>query len=280
MATDQLRQLESLMNRLDQDRAASQQPADISSRTPNTVSTKFNAADSIERQLHADGHRVWGFVVYRCAYASDSDWETCIQRIKASIRKAMGMYNGHDLLEEGRFRLTVIEDANALDGASTQVVRQHFTEWCSRALNEEQGSNEEIESRRQEAEPWYGSLALRYRFCVQVDEASLQSIVSAETAGEGWVKLIKGAWKARASRASEAETQQQEPETDGLVEDQGDYEEYEEDEEHPAIEGCTEEDVGWMKVQYQSVIPDFYVNLRDPNAWIGDYRRPPDIATA
>jgi hypothetical protein len=277
MATDNMRQLEALMDRLDRDRAAVQRPVDTSPRTPNTISTHFNAADNIERQLRVDGHRIWGFVVYRCTYTSDSAWELFIQRINASIRKAMDLYNGHDLLEEGCFKLTVIADASMLDGASTQAVREHFTEWCARMVHEEQGSREEIESRRKEAPPWDSRMPLRYRFCIQVDEASLQSVISEE--GGGWVKLIKGDWESR-----EATRQQQQPHETGpkvMAEDEGEFtDDDEDDEEYPAIEGCTEEDVGWMKVQLRSVMPDFYVNLRDPNAWHTEYRRPPDVVTA
>lgn len=256
MATDNICQLEALVNRLKQDRAALRRPVDISPRTPNTISTHFNGADQIERQLRADGHRIWGFVVYRCTYTSDSAWELFIQRINASLRQAMYVYNGHDLLEEGCFKLTVVADASMLDGATTQAVRRHFTEWCARMVHEEQGSREEIESRRQEAPPPW-DLPLRYRFCIQVDEASLQSVISEE--GKGWVKLIKGDWESR-----EATRQQQHPHKT---------------EEYPAIEGCTEEDVGWMKVELNSVMPDFYHILRDLNAWHAEYRRPPDVAT-
>lgn len=56
MAIDNMCQLEALITRLDQDRAALQQPVDTSPRTPNTISTQFNAADNIERQLHVNGH--------------------------------------------------------------------------------------------------------------------------------------------------------------------------------------------------------------------------------
>jgi len=188
----------------------------------------------------------------------------------------MDLYNGHDLLEEGCFKLTVIADASMLDGATTQAVRRHFTEWCARMVHEEQGSREEIESRRQEAPPWDSRLPLRYRFCIQVDEASLQSVILEE--GEGWVKLIKGDWESR--EATRQQQQQRETGPKVIAEDEGEFTNDEDDEEYPAIEGCIEEDVGWMKVQLKSVMPDFYVNLRDPNAWHTEYRRPPDVATA
>lgn len=174
--TDQLRQFEDLLQRLQERSAALRRPQDISPRTPRTVSTHFNAADNIERQLRADGHTVWGFVVYRCAYGSDDDWAMVIRRLNEAIRSAMDTYNGHDMLES--WRVTVFDDKERLDNANTQVVREHFREWSATAVKEEQGSREAIEARSGEPQPWFRTLALRYRFCIQVDEASLQSIVS------------------------------------------------------------------------------------------------------
>lgn len=165
----------------------------------------------------------------------------------------MTTYNGHDSLEVGCFKLTVMEDASKLDGASTSTVRQHFNEWCARALHEEQGSREEIESRRQQPVPWYGSLAVRYRYCVHIDEASMQSIVSEKR--EAWVNLIRDDLQMQG--ATRQEKAKHEFEADGVVEDEGDFTDDELDEEYPAIEGCTEEDVGWMKVEDGSVMPTF-----------------------
>ncbi|KAI1114377.1 hypothetical protein F5Y14DRAFT_175525 [Nemania sp. NC0429] len=280
MAMDNLRQLEALISRLDQERAALQQPVSVSLRTPNTISTDFNAADKIERDLRADGHRTWGFVVYRCTYSSDPVWESCLQRINASVQKAMDLYNGRDLLQEGCFKLTVITDAAMFDGANTQAVRQHFRGWRARMLHEEQGSQEDIQSRRQEASPQDWGLPVRYGFCIQIDEASMRSITSDE--GERWVNLIKGDWEPR-----DAAIRQHKADPGKAMESLGEHEDnegksfdVENDEEFPAIEGCTEEDVGWMKVQLVGFMPDFYANLRDPNLWHVQYIRPPDIATA
>ncbi|KAK7962860.1 uncharacterized protein PG986_003685 [Apiospora aurea] len=279
MATDNLRQLEALMNRLERKRAASQRPADISARTPKTLSTTLNAADKIERHLRADGHRIWGFVVYRCTYTSDTAWDLCIERIHASVRKSMDIYNGHDMLREGCFRLTVISDASTLDGASTQIVRRQFKEWCARMLHEEQGSQEEIQTRQQQASPWDRGWPVRYGFCIQIDEASMRSIISDED--EPWVNIIKGDWKPR-----EVARQQQQQLTGsgwtmeipgGRNEDEGEFTDDEGDREYPPVEGCTEEDVGWMKVRLVGLMTGLYTNLRDPDYWDVPYTRPPDI---
>jgi hypothetical protein len=134
----------------------------------------------------------------------------------------MHFYNELDLLDEEPFRLTVFDDPSELDGVSPPIVRRHFNkERRKRALREEQGTREETEARRKKAhsphypyraaevEPWnatpdirrpwsghgYGHriAAVRYRFCVAVDEAALQSVISSEgetRTGKAWMKLI------------------------------------------------------------------------------------------
>jgi hypothetical protein len=47
-------------------------PEEPSKRNP-TMETHSNTADNIERLLQKDGFESWGFVVYRCTYASDAD---------------------------------------------------------------------------------------------------------------------------------------------------------------------------------------------------------------
>jgi hypothetical protein len=280
-----------------------------------------NTADRIDEQLREDGHRVWGFAIYRCTYGDDAAWETILERIYASIWNSMRYYNGLDLLEKDRFRLTVIEDASRFDGASRQIVREHFKEWRKRAVREEQGTNEEIEARREKPElpdhPYgtaeveeysrirssaddlgmnmppldaalpemcragsdhgYGQrmVAARYKLCVQVDEAALQSIVSAEEElfeGEAWVNLIVGDWEPETA-AAQREQEKIEYARWGL-----DPEVYElEVEVFPEIDGCTEENVGWMKVHYESLIPECYATMMDQNGFNHNYVRPPDM---
>lgn len=72
MVTNRLPQIEAMMSRIAEMCAAHPEPGDISPRTPNSISAQSNSADNIERGLRADGHRIWGFVVYCCTYASAS----------------------------------------------------------------------------------------------------------------------------------------------------------------------------------------------------------------
>jgi hypothetical protein len=87
-----------------------------SRRTPQ-MSTHFNNADNIERYLQEDGHRTWGFVIYRCTYESDDDWDQFMERLRYRIREVLEIYNGLDMIDN--LSMTVIEDRSILDGAST-----------------------------------------------------------------------------------------------------------------------------------------------------------------
>ena len=69
-----------------------------------------------------------------------------------------------------------------------------------------------------------------------------------------WVKLIDKSWYLGRSEAS----------SDMLYPDE-------------PIEGVTEPDVGWMRVQPLAAMESLYVALRRPNTWGDRYRRPPQI---
>ncbi|KAG9761693.1 hypothetical protein KCU73_g2261, partial [Aureobasidium melanogenum] len=268
MATNYQAQIDEIMSRVAEIKKGLP-PQPESKRTPGKLSFKRNAADQIERALREDGHRIWGFVIYRCTYASDEDWDLCMRHLYKEVRESMDFYNGHDLLDEECFRLTVIEDKSKFDGASTSTVRKHFQEWCAQALHREQGSEAEIGSRRQKPVPWFGSLAVRYRFCLQIDAASLKSIVNNED--EPWVNLINNDHVMAAQPCNDTSTKATVDE-DNVGEFADD-----EDEEYPPLEGNREQDVGWMQVYTGTLMPTFYSYLWDPNAWVVSYCRPPYV---
>lgn len=264
-----------------------------------------------------DGHRVWGFVIYRCTYGDDAAWEECLERLNASMRDDMQCYNGLDLLEEGCYKRTVIAGAR-FDGVKTQYVREHFKEWRKQAILEEQGSPKEIEARRRKPEPrylpygevgldeeaWARSMqevdlsppnyvlphlprprpernpwtaeAVRYRFCLQIDEAAMRSIILPEAgswSGNTWLNLIEADWHSK-----DAATEFEEAWVDhvdlGLDKDSFDFEV----EIYPEIDGCIEKNTGWMKVPYDRLIPAIYADLIAP-WWFDEYMywRPPTV---
>jgi len=219
-----------------------------SRRTPE-LSTNLNTADHIERYLQADGHKTWGFVIYRCTYDSDDEWNEFMSRLRYRIRKTLEYYNGLDLMDS--LGLTVIEDSENLDDVEASVVREHFKTWAETAAAREQGVVQD------ETRAWESQ---RYLYCIQVDAEVLESVVhwaeappAIDARSEGFVKIVSRYWEPFGARDRDPP---QEP-----------------------IEGCTEVDVGWMMVDYTNVV-EFYHILRSRNDWGTVYTRPPNVACA
>lgn len=227
-----------------------------SQRCP-TMSWGFNPADQIERQMQQDAHRTWGFVIYRTTYDSDADWTEFIARLRFRMDDTFEWVDGQNILQN--FSLTVFDDREQFDGASTQAVRQHFLQWSVASYRDEQRSTGEQGS---EASPPSRTLlgrSPRYRYAVAVDAESPRSVAreaaapaELDVSTTGWVKLIDKSWYLGRS----------------LGRDPEDY---------PAIEGVTERDVGWMQVTYWDVMSEFYVRSESMNFWSQNYRRPPRV---
>ncbi|KFY80503.1 hypothetical protein V499_00681 [Pseudogymnoascus sp. VKM F-103] len=133
----------------------------------------LRAADDVE-----DGHRTWGLVIYRCTYVSDDDWNKFMELLRRHIRRSFEFYNRLDIMDS--LSLTIIQDQSIFDDASTSFVREHFKQWAATAPEEEQG------------EGIGPGLSQRYRYCIQVDDYALESIMEDEN--DGYVNLIKREW--------------------------------------------------------------------------------------
>lgn len=101
----------------------------------------------------------------------------------------------------------------------------------------------------------------RYHFCIQVDEASLQSVVHSPSrvgsvvADNGWVKLISKNW----NPIKEDPHARPNPNV------------------YEPIEGITEMDVGWMKIPLEDVMKDAYTGNEMLNGWRANFVRPPAV---
>lgn len=228
-------------------------PQTPSTRTPQ-YSTHNNNADNIERSLHEDGDTVWGFVIYRCTYASDAEWQTFINRLQQYIRNTLSVYNGLDMLNSMAF--TVIEDKQKFDGVRVRDVRDAFVEWVR------------LQTGEQKEVPYDGRMvSQRYRYCIVVDEEALESVLEDEEEEEavgirdGFVKLVWKDWEGWKTGT-------------GGRRENGDDKEDGEGERQVAGTG------GWMRVACQDVMVDVYHLLRDINAWYTEYRCPPEIVRA
>jgi hypothetical protein len=214
----------------------------------------MNTADQLETCLKADGHRTWGFVIYRSTYNSDADWAAFLGHLRSEMESVFDFYNGRDMLE--KFTLTVFEDRSLFDGASTNAIRQHFLQWSATAYRTEQQPDQDSLT------PIKVTIGRspRYIYAIQVDSESLDSIVKElplpypSAMAKDWVKLIDKSWYL--GRSEEG--------SDMLYPDE-------------PIEGVTEPDVGWMRVKPIAAMTSLYERLRSPNIWNDSYRRPPNI---
>ena len=235
-------------------------PQEPSPRQPHK-SWYFNQADIIEHQMQADGHRTWGYVIYRTTYSSDDDWAEFLRRLAFRMEVIFTRCNGRDILDA--FTLTVFSDRSLFDGADTASIRAHFRQWAEHAFRTEQqpqqlqdasigGNGEQVRMGR----------SARYQFCVQVDEAALYSVVheapappAPDATKKGWVKLINKSW----IPVEEDPRARPNPNT------------------YPPIDGVTERDVGWMKVPYRAVMTEYYSGSEGLNGWRTEYCRPPRV---
>jgi hypothetical protein len=106
-----------------------------SARNPQ-ISKESNQADLIEEGYQYDGHKTWGFVIYRTTYDSNEDWTEFIRRLRWWTTDSMEFYGGLDVLE--RMAWTVFDDRKQFDGADTAAVRRHFLDWAETAVLLEQ----------------------------------------------------------------------------------------------------------------------------------------------
>jgi cytochrome c-type biogenesis protein CcmH/NrfG len=61
-------------------RTRAQRIRNPSHRNP-AMETESNKADKLELHLQQDNHKIWGWVIYRCTYSSDKDWDEFILRL-------------------------------------------------------------------------------------------------------------------------------------------------------------------------------------------------------
>ncbi|OBT62295.1 hypothetical protein VE03_08598 [Pseudogymnoascus sp. 23342-1-I1] len=161
-----------------------------------------------------------------------------MELLRRHIRFALECYDEVDMMDN--LSLTIIEDRSTFDDASTCIVHEHFKQWAATAPDLEQG------------EGIGPGQSQRYRYCIQVNEEALESVIEDEN--DGFVNLI-----------------------------QKDLEPQTADDREPAedpIEDCTLHDIGWMMVDYQDVMVDMHNLLRGLNNWYLEYRRPPIVAHA
>ncbi|KAI7345703.1 hypothetical protein KC320_g8220 [Hortaea werneckii] len=137
-----------------------------SQRTPDRE-TAFNNADNVERQLQEDGHTIWGWVIYRCTYEDDQEWEAFMDRLRYYNENTLRFHNALDM--QSSLDYHVLEDRDRFNNIHPSAVLEHFTQWVANAPQQEQGEG---------AHP---ARSQRYNYCLHVDQEALQSVIGGPT---------------------------------------------------------------------------------------------------
>jgi len=209
----------------------------------------------LESKLRTTGHDVWGWVVYRCTYSSDLDWSAFMKALEATTKDDLEFYGASEAIAKQHV-WTVIDDRERLEHASKADVRKMFNDW----VHSPEATAEQPNATISVAEVPMA----RYRYCMHVDEGALRSVL--DDSRDWHVNIINRDWI-----PEEEEVEYGDSEDDEILNQARESETW------PEIEGCTEEDVGWVQAS-QGILVEDYVSLCNPNFWYAYYTRPPQRA--
>lgn len=152
----------------------------------------------------------------------------------------------------GSHEWTFVEERASLDAASRAQLRNRFNEWAAQAVTVEQP---EMLTDNRHVASVHG--VPRYNYFIQIDEEALRSMLDRSEDSylePRFVNFVDSRWKTFGR--------------DSL-------EDVDDDEQFDSIDGCTEENVGWMRVAPSRLDEEFY--MMDEVAWYVYYLRPPDV---
>jgi hypothetical protein len=199
-------------------------------------------------------HDKWGFVIYRCTYQDDEGWDRFKQIVHERTQNSIQKSDAPEVAAS--LEWTFVEDAT-LDGASKSQLRERFNHWAAQAFITEQPRAQA--DAQQDPDPTFG--IPRYNYFIHVDEEALQSVLAApvrDPYGKGFVNFVDSRWKPMGSER---------------------YGEVEDEEKLDLIDGCTEENIGWMKIASVMIDTELYdAAFTFPGGgWYVYYQRPPEV---
>ncbi|KAH8666109.1 hypothetical protein BGZ61DRAFT_558943 [Ilyonectria robusta] len=213
----------------------------------NQAMLKGQPLSAAIQDMQETGFQHWGFVIYRCAYANNAQWESYLEFLKATMQDELEFDGLYTLLWK-YLDWTVIEDPDKLDGASKQDIRERFSEWSAGRSVERDGSG--VDAPTVEDAP-------RFHYCIYIDQKCLDTVDEyqswAEAGGKDRLKVVVCAILDKDCK----------PKGRG----RGGF---------PSVEGCTREDTGWMYTDVAS-ITSIYNRLSYQELADNDYSRPPAI---
>jgi hypothetical protein len=211
-------------------------------------------------QLKRLKHDKWGYVIYRCTYEDDAAWDRFKQIVHERTQE--DLQDSDDTPELADYlEWTFVEDSATLDGASIPRLRERFNLWAAEAVVAE---NPRARIRTPDCCPT--AVSGRYNCFIHVDEEALQSVVAAPGLNRysepGYVNLVNSLWEPMGDRYYDHGYDPDDPLNEVLE----------------PIDGCVEENVGWMRVQLRLAFSAYlYVGAGDAESWYLSYRRPPEV---
>jgi hypothetical protein len=219
-------------------------PSPVCIFPPSPPSHHTTSAESIIRaDLTLLPIEKWGWLIYRCTYTSDAAWSRFRSTFESQSRAQIAASDAIDIAD--RLEWTWVEDAASLDGISTVALRERFRAWAADDVA------------RQALEKYDPTTIARYSYFAKVDEEVMRNMDGFLALDSHWAKgdlvnFVDADW-----------------EPDSIREEDEEPDDFEE------IEGCTEEDVGWMRVSPIMIFTAFYETLNGDNmAWEIFYNRP------
>jgi len=162
----------------------------------------------------------WGSVIYRCTHKDDQTWNRFKQKLYNKTQRIIAFSKGTtDVIKENH-EWRFVEDPISLDGATKAQLRARFKQWRNQAAPKDLPRDQ------------YGAIHYdsEYRYFIQVDEHTLNDLQDWGWNG-GSVNLVDVDWLPLQERFPD----------EGYHDDDGEYA-------YDPVEGCTEEDVGWMMI--------------------------------
>ncbi|ATY65546.1 Twin arginine translocation [Cordyceps militaris] len=212
---------------------------------------------SIADELEFFNEKKWGWVIYRCTYGDDAAWERFKELVARQTREHLtpSPYSDAPPVPSPR---SVVDGVDwrfvsdpTLEGASREALRERFRAWVA-------GDRPDPPARP-------GYMSSRHSYFVQVDEASLRSVVNDDDPDawrSGWVNLV---------RCVEGLDYNLSPEWNAAQD--GYRKELEEDGEEYIPED-------WIMLAASSLTPGFYGSLNTMSEnWSMYYSQPPNLVS-
>lgn len=125
------------------------------------------------RSMQKTGFHKWGFRIYRCTYDDDDDdddaWDSYVDNLRKELGEGVEA-TGSDYMLVPYHEWTIVEDREALDGASKGEVRSRFQQWSEARSVERDGPGADHEL------IGHSGLVARFEACIMVGRECLESM--------------------------------------------------------------------------------------------------------